>query len=178
MLILSSQLEGLPILSLQMGSGVGLINRPIIDPNNLVVPAFFCQTDTDRTEKILHSDDIRELGLAGAIIDNEDLIMPDEDLVRLKSIIKLNFDLIGTQVVTNHGQRIGKVGEYVLNSKTFMVQKIHVNQSLLRSFSIGSRIIDRSQIIEVDGRRVVVRESDVKAAEKAKAIGFTPQAHS
>lgn len=178
MLLLSTQLEGMPVHSLQTGKEVGVIKTAIINPNNLVIPAFYCLRTGQSEDLILHADDIREIGIFGAVIDDEDLMMADEDLVRLKKIIELDFTLIGAHVVTDHEHKIGKVGEYVLNGESFLVQKLHVTQSLLKSFATGSRIIDRKQIIKVEGKKIVVREATVKTPRTSPAIVFTPPTHS
>ncbi len=174
MLLLSDQLLNLPINSLQVGGQVGTILRPIIDPNNLELPAFWCSGAVGNSELILHTNDIRELNQFGAVIDDEDKLTSTEDLVRLQKVIKLNFNLQRTLVVTNNGSKIGRIEEYVINTDEFLVQKIHVSQPFFKSILIGSRIIDRQQIIRVEGKKIVVQEAENKGSNRASAIAFTP----
>ncbi len=174
MLRLSEFFHGLDIHSLQTGRPVGQLIEPIINPDNLAIPAWHCQRFGEPGLLILHSDDIREVGQPGVIIDNEERMMTTEDLVRLQAILDLKFDLVGKKVVTANGQRVGRVSDYVINEQTWLVQKLHVSQSPWRNVSMGNRIIDRAQIVEVTPKKIIVRNTEVKAGKTAHVIAFNP----
>mgnify|MGYP000986626251 FL=1 len=92
-----------------------------------------------------------------------------EDLVRLKKVIDLNFDLLGKQVATTAKQKIGKVSDYAVETETMYIQKIYVAQSILKSFTGGALSIDRNQVVEITPRRVIINELMNTSAATAAA---------
>ena len=49
---------------------------------------------------------------AGFVVNDQDDLTDIEELVRLKEILDLKFQLIGKQVVTEGKQKLGKVTDY------------------------------------------------------------------
>ncbi len=174
MLRLIDQFEGMPVQSLQTGRAIAEITDPIINPDGLVIPAFFAASRVD-PELILHTDDIREVGAYGAIVDDESKLMEAKDLVRLEEIIKLNYQLKGKQVVNQDNHRLGKVLDFIVDDKSFSVQKLHISQSMIKSLGSMSRVIDRSQIIEVNDAQVIV-DADSREKTGTRKAGLNPQA--
>jgi len=81
-----------------------------------------------------------------------------DELVRLKKVLDLNFELLGKQVVTTDRQKVGKVSDYAVETTTMFIQKLYASQSLLKSFTGGSLSIDRTQIVEITNKKVVINE--------------------
>lgn len=149
-------------MSLQSGSELGKISSAIIDPRNLSVSAYYVSGPRIQTTSVLHADDIREYGPLGFIVDSTDNIMPlDADLVRLQEIINLNFNLIDKQVVDEQKKKLGKVTDYTFEFESFEIQKIHVSQSVMKNFSNSNLIINRSQIVEVTNKQIIVRSATI-----------------
>jgi sporulation protein YlmC with PRC-barrel domain len=101
------------------------------------------------------SEDILPQGIV--INDYEDLSDPDE-LVRLKEILELHFELLGKSVVTTNKEKVGKVSDFAADSQTLFVQKLYVNQSILKSLNTGQLSIDRNQIIEITNKKIIIKE--------------------
>lgn len=155
-------------MSLQTGSEVAETGEPIIDPRQLHIVAFYCEGPTlDNHPSILHTEDIRETSDIGIIIDDSDDLMSPDGLVRLQEILDFKFKLLGLPVVTEHGQKLGTVGDYAVDTVSFLIHKLHVKQSLLRSINSAELIIDRNQIIEVTNKHIVVKSAVVEAEERA-----------
>ncbi|HSW98848.1 MAG TPA: PRC-barrel domain-containing protein [Candidatus Saccharimonadales bacterium] len=170
MLQLSSMLINRPVLSLRTGTEVATALEPIINPNNLKVEGFFCQDNRSREELVLVGQDVREMMPRGIIINDHDVLALPQDLVRLNEVLNTNFVLIGKQVTTVGGRKVGKVSDYSIDTDSMYVQKIYVTQSLLKSFTGSTLAIDRSQIIEITDKRIVVTDLTVKAASPARAV--------
>lgn len=166
MLRLASQVIGSNIISVHAGGAVGKLGRPIINPHNLTVPAFWVEQANGNTETALMSQDIREFSFQGCVINHEEELTEVADLIRLQELIKINYDLIGKDVRTESKKKLGKVEEYVINMNGFVVQKIHVKPPAWKSFSDSSKIIDRSQIVEVDDNKIVVKDASVKESSR------------
>lgn len=163
MLLLNTQMENTPVMSLQTGSSLGTASNPIIDPRKLKVVAYYVTGPRIQETSVLHTSDVRELGPLGFIVDGVESVMPlDEDLVRLQEVIDLHFSLIGKQVIDEQKKKLGKVIEYTLESDSFLIQKIHVSQSVIKNLKISNLLIHRSQIVELNDRYVMVRSGAVQ----------------
>jgi sporulation protein YlmC with PRC-barrel domain len=158
MLQLSASLLNKSVLSLRTGSPIAKIVAPIINPNNLKIEGFYCEDSIDKKQLVLLYQDIRDMLPQGYVVNDHDVLSEAHDLVRLKDVLELNFDLIGKQVVTVSKEKVGKVSDYATETETMFIQKIYVAQSILKSFTGGSLSIDRSQINEITPTRVIINE--------------------
>ncbi len=168
MFVLSHRLTDVALMSLQTGTAVAQTTGAIIDPRRLHIVAFSCEGRTlDVKPAIIHTNDIREVSDIGFIIDNSDAIMDPKELVRLKEIIDFHFQLPGIRVVDNHGKKLGTVTDYATDTLSFLIHKLHVKRPLLTSLGTAELIVDRSQIIEVTNKQIVVRAA---TAEEKNSI--------
>jgi uncharacterized protein YrrD len=170
MLQLSSSLLNRPVLSLRTGGVVATTTTPIINPTNLKIEGFYCVDAFQRKNTvILLYQDIRDVIPQGFVVNDHDALAEPEELVRLKSTMDLKFDLMGKQVKTVSKQKVGKVVDYATETTTMFVQKIYVGQSLLRNLTGGSLGIDRTQIVEITDRKIVVQDLSQRVPAGAKA---------
>jgi uncharacterized protein YrrD len=158
MLQLSASLINKDVLSLRTGSPIATVIAPIFNPNNLKIEGFYCQDRFDKRELILLYQDIRDMMPRGYVVDDHDVLVEPDELVRLKDIIDLNYELIGKHIETISKQKVGKVSDYATEMETMFVQKIYASQSILKSFTGGSLSIDRTQINEITPKRVIINE--------------------
>ena len=158
MLQLSEALLNKPVLSLRSGGTVAWIVEPIFNPNNLKLEGFYCDDTIDKKRLILLCQDIRELSSQGFIIDDHDVLAQPRDLVRLKSILNLHFELLKKPVVTVSKDKIGKISDYAIETDTMYVQKLYASRSILRNLASGSLSIDRSQIIEITSNKIIIND--------------------
>jgi sporulation protein YlmC with PRC-barrel domain len=157
------------VLSLRTGSIVAAITAPIINPDNLKIEGFYCQDRFDKAQLVLLCQDIRDVLPQGYVINDHDVLAEPEELIRLKKVMELDFELIGKQVVTVDKQKVGKVNDYATETGSMSVQKIYVTQSILKNLAGGSLSIDRSQIQEITPRRIIISELLGKAPAAAPA---------
>jgi len=148
---------------------VATITAPIINPNNLKIEGFYCQDSFDKKELVLLYQDIRDIMPDGYVINDHDVLAEAGELVRLKKVMELNFELIGKQVVTTSKQKVGKVSDYATELETMYVQKIYVSQSILKNFTGGSLSVDRNQINEITPRRIIINDLLKNAPAPANA---------
>lgn len=145
-------------MSLRTGGVVATTETAIINPNNLKIEGFYCQDQFSKDKLILLSQDIRDVIDDGIVINDHDVLSSTDELVRLKPIMDIQFELIGKPVQTAAKEKVGKVSDFAADNQTFYVQKLYVSQSLLKSLSTGQLSIDRTQIIEITNRRIVIKE--------------------
>jgi len=169
MLQLSASLLNKPVLSLRTGTPVATVTAPIINPDNLKIEGFHCDDRFDKKRLVLLWQDVRDIVDNGYVVNDHDVLVEAEELVRLKSVIELRFDLIGKQVVTVDKEKVGKASDYAVDTNSMYIQKIYVAQSILKSLTGGSLSIDRSQINEITPRRIIINELSKKAPATAAA---------
>ena len=169
MLQLSNNLFNKSVLSLRTGSVIATVIGPIINPDNLKIEGFYCEDRFDKSQLVLLYQDIRDLLPKGFVVNDHDVLVEAEDLVRLKDVLALNFQLIGKQVVTVDKEKVGKVNDYAVETETMYIQKIYVSQSILKSLTGGSLSIDRNQVNEITPKKVIINELTKKSPATAPA---------
>ena len=147
---------------------IAAVTAPIFNPDNLKVEGFYCVDRFEKQELVLLYQDIREVLPQGYVVNDHDVLAEASELVRLKKVIDLDYEIIGKQVVTVSKQKVGKVSDYATETETMFVQKIYVSQSLLKSFTGGSLSIDRTQINEITPTRIII--NDLAAKNKAPSV--------
>lgn len=171
MLVIGSKMINNPILSLHVGDQIAATQRAIVDPEDLRVIAYTLTgplLNDPEVGNILMTDDVRELGPNGLIIDSIDRLVNREDIIRLDEVMSLNFNLVGLKVVSEDGKKIGKIIDYTLDSQSFMVYQLIVQRPIFASFNDPQLTVNRSQIVEIDDFKVTIRhdEEEVKVKKK------------
>jgi uncharacterized protein YrrD len=162
MLVLSGEITNKDLYSIRTASKVGSVDLPIINPANLHIDAFLCQTIIG-DQLILLDNEIRELSRKGFIIDDVNKLSGADDLVRLKPVIDLNFKLIGKKVISG-SRTIGKVEDFVIETKSLYIQQLKVTSLLGKLIESDKKIIGRDQIIEINDQAIFVSGPEEKAS--------------
>lgn len=158
MLQLSASLINKSVLSLRTGTPIATVTAVIFNPNNLKIEGFYCTDRYDKRELILLYQDIRDVLKQGYVVNDHEVLVEPTELIRLKDVLELNYELIGKHVETISKQKVGKVSDYAVETETMFVQKIYASQSILKSFTGGSLSIDRTQINEITPKRIIINE--------------------
>lgn len=159
MLQLSQTLIGRPVMSLRTGTAVATTISAIFNPNNLKIEGFYVQDSFDSKKKlILLCQDIREIIPQGIVINDHEVLGESDELVRLKEVLEIGFELVGMPVQTEGKSKLGKVNDYATDTSSMFIQKIYVSQSIMKSFSGGALSIDRSQIVEISSSKIIVKD--------------------
>lgn len=158
MLQLSSAFANKAVMSLRTGTAVADVGQPIINPNNLKIEGFYCEDIFSRSRVVLLYQDIREILPQGFVVDDVDVLANPAELVRLKDVMDLNFQLIGKPVETQSKEKIGKVADFAAEIETMYIQKLYVARSMLKSLTTGQLSVDRSNVIEITNRRIVISD--------------------
>jgi len=159
MLQLSGSLINRPVLSLRTGGLVATTLGPIINPNNLKIEGFYCNDAYERKKTaVLLEQDIRDVIVQGFVVNDHDSLSEPNELVRLKNIMNIRFDLLGKQVVTTTKQRLGKVVDYSVDVDSMFIQKLYVTPSVLKNLTGGSIGVDRTQIVEIGDKKIIIHD--------------------
>lgn len=174
MLQLSDTLLNQAVLSLRTGGQVATAVEPIINPNNLKIEGFYCDDRFEKKRLILLTQDIRDRVERGFVINDHEVLVEPEELVRLEAVLKLQFVLIGKPVISVNKQKIGKVNDFAVDSSSLYIQKLYVGQSLVKSFSGGNLSVDRSQIVEITDRKIIIQEPQTPIRNSVPAGAASP----
>ena len=162
MIILGSNLNHAPIVSIQTSGEVAHTERAIIDPADLRVLAYSVTGALlPKTPQLMRIADVRELSSMGFIVDSIDEFVAPNDVINLQKIYDLQFDLL---VVDQRRHKLGKIIDFTIDTNTFLVQQLTVKRPLFRSLNDTELLIHRSQIIEINNDEIVVH-SETKAPE-------------
>ena len=169
MLLTQSQLVGTPVMSLQTGTPLALIETPIINPSNLKIIAFEVEgPNLDLRPSILLVSDIREFSDVGMIIDSSDEFVGSDDIIKLKPLYELHFTVVGKHVVDEKHKKIGKVTEYTFDADSFVIQQLNVKRPLFQSLNEAELLVHRSQIVEINDEEIIVKSATNKKPARSK----------
>lgn len=169
MLQLSAKLYDRPLLSLRTGQPIGRTTQPIVDPRNLKIIGFYCRLNSQKTEKVLLTEDVREFFDKGLIINDEEVLADPEDLVRLADLLKSEYELIDKPVFTVSDKKLGKVSDYTFDHASLYIMQLYVSQPFFKNLSSSNLIIDRTSINEISDKKIVIDEDTEKTAEPEMA---------
>jgi sporulation protein YlmC with PRC-barrel domain len=171
MLQLSSRLFNCPILSLRTGAVIATATEPIINPNNLKIEGFYCEDRFDKkTSLILLYQDIREVIPQGIVVNDHEVLANKDDIIRLRDLIDLHFSLLGKPVVTESKTRIGKVNDFAVELESMFIQKLYVAQALRKSLTVSALSVDRTQIVEITDRKIIINDLEQTSTIGAAAV--------
>lgn len=176
MLILASQIQDSPILSIRNGHPVAMAGKMLINADKLEVAAVFCKSPGWRGENhVLLLRDIREYSRSGIIIDSLEDIEDIGEIIRLGDIVERNYQIVSKPVVTESGHKLGKVEDYSVETISNTIQKIYIKPSLLKNLMVNNLVIDRTNILKADDNQITVSDASLNAPAKVEAVSM-PQA--
>ncbi len=169
MLQLSSTYYDRPILSLRTGGPVGHALSPVINPNNLKIEGWYATARGEKSSYVVPVNEVRDIINKGIVVNDHSSLTHTEDLIRLTDVINVGFEIIGKSVLSENKKKLGKVSDYAVDDESMFIKKLYVNQSILKNLGTQQLIIDRTQIVELNDRHVVVRDTSIRAKTTAQA---------
>lgn len=170
MLQLSGSLIGVNVMSLRTGGPVGTSLTAIINPNNLKIEGFYCSDRFSKSRLVLLSQEIRDIISEGIVVNDHEAMSEPEDLVRFNKILALKFEVLGKKVVTTDKKQLGKVEDYAVDTSSMYIQKLYVTQSLVKNFKGGQLSVDRTQIVEITDKKIVIQDIQPPVKSGAPAV--------
>jgi sporulation protein YlmC with PRC-barrel domain len=118
---------------------------------------------------ILLAVDVRDVVPQGLAINDHEVLSDPDELVRLKPILEINFELLGKYVRSQSGKRYGKVTDFAVETSSLVIKKIYASQPIVKNLSGGNLSIDRTQIVEITNSSIIIEDPDVKDKAPATA---------
>lgn len=169
MLILASQIQDTPILSIRNGHPVAVAGDMLIDADRLEVAAVFCKSPGWRgKDHVLLLRDIREYSRSGIIIDSLEDIEDIGEIVRLGDVMDRNYQVNGKLVVTENGTKLGRVEDYSVDTINNLIQKLYIKPSLLKNLMVNNLMIDRAHIIKTEDNQIIVSDASLESPVPAE----------
>jgi hypothetical protein len=169
MLLLGNSFAKIPVLSLRNGGVIARITGHLINPHSLKIDGLWCKTAAQKHIHLLLPQDIREITPKGAIVNDLSSLSEPGEVVRLKKIIDLHFELLDKKVLSGRFS-IGKVLDYSVNRDTFMIEKLYVTPPVWGRFKSDRLTIDRSQVVEVSHHHIRVSEARITEKKQHEAL--------
>ena len=173
MLLRTSLLQDTPVMSLQTGEQIATTSKVMVSPVTLKIVGFELSGRRLLTNpSFLRTEDIRELSNIGFIVDSSDECVGLDDVIAIKELYNLDFELSGMPVVDRSGKKIGRIYDTVFATETFTVEQLCINKPFLQSFGDAELLIHRNQIYEINRDAVIIRNQKQTAQQKGK-VGLT-----
>lgn len=158
MLVLGSRFHNTPVMSLQTGARLATTIRPIVDPTNLTIIAFEVEGPLlSEKPAFLRVEEIREVAPIGMIVDSNDEIVGLDDVIKLKKIYGLEFELVGMPVIDERKRKLGKIEDFTLETGGFVIQQLNVKRGFLKGLNDTGLLIHRTQVVEITDNEVIVK---------------------
>lgn len=157
-------------MSLRTGQAIATTTQAIINPDNLKIEGFYCTDRFDKSTLVLLYQDIRDVVAQGIVVNDHDALTDPKDLVRLKHIFEIDYEVIGKRVVSTSGTRLGKVSDYAVEAETMYIQKLYVSRSILKDFAGGGLGIARDQVQEMTDKKIIVSDPLESGTVQAGAV--------
>lgn len=162
MYVLAKHLTKLPIISLQLGETVATTNGLVINGPDLRVMAVRCNAGRwRRNQAVILLSDIRQIARDCLLIDSFEDIEDLNEIIRLEAVASRQDTLFRKMVMTQGGQRLGTVDDFSIDPNNGLLHKLYVSQSLMKSLTFNSLVIERSQIANYTSKAIVVRDAYV-----------------
>ena len=175
MLVYNSKLLGASILSFQDSGAIARVSAPVVNPDNLKILAFKLEGPAiNATNNLLDVKSIREYSPLGMVIDSSDELIGPDDVIKIKEVLDLNFNLTGLKVETKKGSKLGHITDFTVTTDDFTIQQIIVKRPLVKSFVDPELTIHRREIVEITDYKVVVKDEEKVIKARASKEDFVP----
>ena len=151
---LYSELLGQSIFCREAPGMVGRVFDLILDPSDgslVAISVHFAR------KKIIGSRDILSWYPRIVIRDTECIVESDE-IVRIQRILDQDIRIIGNAVVTESGNELGTVYDFLFDIDKTIMLHIMVAHSFLGIFRFGNRIIPAKRIVRIESDQIVVSD--------------------
>ncbi len=145
----ASRLIGQFVIEREQGRIVGQITGLVFSPTTLQLEYFALMTSHHPHTMYARADQIVKFDHAFSVPSVESF-GEASDFVRDHELLTTGCLLLGFRVVSQTGQRLGRVNDLSISIPLFRMERLHITPTLLTRFSHSERLVSRTAIIEVD----------------------------
>lgn len=162
-----SHTVGLPVVT-ESGHKIARVFDVVLNTDTGKVVGFLTSPSG---QKVLAPIDVLHWGNALAVHDEESILDSDE-IHQVVESFKKGIRVMRSRVVTKSGEYLGRVIDYAINDKMFVMTKIVVGKTIFGLINYNMRIIARSDILEIKKDKIIVKDplrlEPVKATTKLR----------
>ncbi|MDD5731368.1 MAG: PRC-barrel domain-containing protein [Patescibacteria group bacterium] len=165
MLLHARKIIGLPIIESIAGKKLDAIKDIIVDPENgkvlalLIKKQFFWGRNRVVTFK-----DIVEFYADGVLVKDRDSIVEVLEVFKIKDILDKKVPLLGSQVLTQNGQKLGILEDFLFDTQFQNILTLVVK----KRFYSERRIISSERILSILPGKIIIRDAIIKASLQRK----------
>ena len=156
MVRLISQIISSPVILFQEMARVGEISQVIIDPKDgafigleVLIKVGF--------KKYIPISEIKGMGDGMVMIKDINSFSEPDEVIKIKKVLKNAPLVVGSRVITEEGQRIGKVNDATLNLDLLALEKLYVTPVMsIRALS-KDIIIPAKDIIKINQKDIIIK---------------------
>ena len=172
MLKLYSNLSDQKILSFQEEGRIAKLEDLVVQAESIKVLGLFVRQEQlfKAKRKFVVLIDVLEFSNA-IYVQSSEVLLGVGAIVRLPNLEDDYFPLIGLKVETIKGEKLGKISDYVFDTLSGEISKIHIEPKTL-SLEKEGRIIPRSQIHKLTPKKLILKDNQLAkpAVEKEAAL--------
>lgn len=167
---LATEIIGATVFSVHTGNRIGEVTGLLVRHKDFKIELLVVKTPEIEKSLYLLSSDIRAYDNNKIIIDSYQELSEADDLLRHQVLIKEDSKLFNSKVETHSGKYLGKVKDYSLDTNHFFINKIYITANWPLRLLHERLIVDRADIIEVNNKKIIVRDATIKAKSNAKVL--------
>lgn len=154
---------------------IGVIEQLLINPDNFQIEMLGLSAGDSRPVRhYIRTDQISCDTKSGVMHASFDAVGVRDDFIRAQSAIDRHCELLRFRVIDENGKRIGRVSDYSFSVPLFRVERIHVTAPVWRRFGSTHLVIARSQIIDVDNIKKLIKIKSGPITQRTKATQAIP----
>jgi uncharacterized protein YrrD len=157
-----SQLIGARVILYQERALVVKVSRVLIDADNVALVVLAINPVHQKATSYIPLGEVKGFGQKLIIVESLESLSEPADVVRIEKVLQNEPEIIGALVVTEGGQKIGKVDDATLDLKFSSLKKLYVSRSFLPDILGEQKIIDARQIVKIEKKKIIVSDLGVK----------------
>lgn len=161
------------ILLFQEHARLGKALDTIISVEDGSVLGFLVFDPIQKQKGIIPMSEVRKYTGGVIVVNGYDSITNPADVIRLKDAIEVGAKITGEQVVTESGQKVGKVASAAIDTKGWRLARLYVEPPFGLKFLARELLIPAKQIVKIEKKKIIVRDATQKAAQ-AEPVTATP----
>lgn len=163
----SKKFISMPIVSLEEGQQVGTIRGMIINPYKREIAALMVdQKGWFKDHKIIPYTKVKSVGGDAVTIEKGSSVEKVTNLPEILKLIKEDFELIGTKVITETGSVLGYVDEFEIHPPTGEIKILEISGRFLDSLIKGRASLSMEFVRTIGKDVVIVQEQAAEALIK------------
>lgn len=165
MLIHAKKIIGLPVLEGISGTKIDVVKNIIVDPESGKILAFLVSKSFPwQKNRIVHYKDVTEIFTDGVLVKSRDSVIGANEVFKIDDILNKKIFLIGSAVLTQNGQKIGALEDFLFDT---LFQNI-LTLTVKKRFSAEKRIIGAERILSILRKKIIIRDTILKVGLQKK----------